>query len=73
MNSREDARGDENSLDEVVKRHILKTLEECNYNVSAAARRVKRTRQTIQNYLNEWGFKRRIIEGKPPGSKPPKK
>lgn len=45
------------TLDEVVQDHILKTLEECRYNKSEAARRLGINVKTVREHLNRIGWK----------------
>jgi DNA-binding NtrC family response regulator len=73
MNPGDNAPGDENSADEVLKRHVLKTLRECKNNRTATARKLGWNRQNLYNQIKRWGLTLEFIDPSRPGSDPPKK
>ncbi len=65
--------GDDHPVEEVVKAHVLGVLRRHKFNLTAAAKILGPTRQTIWNWLKRWGLSRGIIDDTPPDSDPPKK
>jgi DNA-binding NtrC family response regulator len=50
------------TLDEVEKAHILRVLEECNFNQTRAAETLKIDRVTLHNKLKKYGWSRPLAE-----------
>ena len=50
------------TIDQVIREHTMKTLEECEWNKLEAARRLDITIKTLYNWLHRWGESESLID-----------